>query len=100
MNNRKAKIKNAIETSDVFVACLSNNSVDKDGFVQREIEFALERQERRWEDEVGIKPADSHFTLIVPIYNEEEALPSFLNSLLLSDIPASINMNMIFITNF
>jgi hypothetical protein len=61
--------------------------------------YALKSQERRWEDEVGIKPADSHFTLIVPIHNEEQSLPSFLSTLLLSDLPASVNMNIILITN-
>lgn len=61
--------------------------------------YALKRQERRWEDEVGLKPEDSHFTLMAPIYNEEKSLPSFLRTLLLSDIPSSVNVNIIFITN-
>ena len=61
--------------------------------------YALKRQERRWEDEIGIKPEDSHFTLIVPIYNEEKSLPSFLRTLLLADIPSSVNVNIVFITN-
>ncbi len=61
--------------------------------------YALKRQESRWEDEVGIKPEDSHFTLIVPIYNEEYSLPSFLRTLLLSDIPPSVNVKIVFVTN-
>jgi len=61
--------------------------------------YALQRQEKRWEDEVGIKPEDSHFTLIVPIYNEENSLPSFLRTLMLSDIPSSVNVNVVFVTN-
>src|SRR2546430_10582906 len=58
----------------------------------------LHRQERRWEEEVGVKPADSHFTLIIPIYNEEDSLPSFLGTLMLADIPSSLDMNIVFIT--
>ena len=61
--------------------------------------YALKRQEKRWEDAVGIKPQDSHFTLIVPIYNEENSLPSFLRTLLLSDIPSSVNVKIVFVTN-
>src|SRR5438105_269381 len=60
--------------------------------------YAFKRQERRWEDEVGIKPEDSYFTLIVPIHNEESSLPSFLKTLMLSDIPSSVNLNIVFIT--
>ena len=61
--------------------------------------YAIKKQERRWEDEVGLKPEDSHFTLIVPIYNEAKSLPSFLRTLLLSDIPSSVNVNVVLITN-
>lgn len=61
--------------------------------------YALKRQERRWQDEAGIKPEDSHFTLIVPIYNEEKSLPSFLRTLMLADIPSSVNVKIVFITN-
>src|SRR6266566_10021908 len=43
--------------------------------------YALEWQERRWEATVGIRPEASHFTLIVPIYNEANSLPSFLSTL-------------------
>ena len=61
--------------------------------------YALKRQEKRWEDEVGIKPEESHFSLIVPIHNEEYSLPSFLRTLILLDIPSSVDMKVIFITN-
>jgi len=61
--------------------------------------YALKQQERRWEDEVGVKPEESHFTLIVPIYNEEKSLPSFLRTLMLLDIPPSVNLKVLFITN-
>src|SRR5207248_1521150 len=60
---------------------------------------ALKRQEKRWEGEAAIKPEDSHFTLIVPIYNEENSLPSFLRTLMLSDVPSSVNVKIVFVTN-
>lgn len=61
--------------------------------------YALQRQEKRWEEAVGIKAAESHFTLVVPIYNEEKSLPSFLSTLMLTDLPASLDVNIVFITN-
>ncbi len=61
---------------------------------------ALKRQqEERWEKQTGIKPEDSHFTLIVPIHNEEKFLPSFLGSLLIADLPSSVDAHFIFLTN-
>ena len=62
-------------------------------------DYALKSQQKKWEEEVGIKPEDSRFTLIVPIHNEANSLPSFLNTLMLSDIPSAVNMNVIFIAN-
>lgn len=61
--------------------------------------LALLRQEKCWENETGVRPEASFFTLIVPIHNEENSLPSFLHTLMLSDVPASVNMQVIFVTN-
>lgn len=61
--------------------------------------LALSRQAERWEREVGIKPDTSAFTLLVPIHNEENSLPSFLHTLMLSDIPASVGIQVVFFTN-
>lgn len=61
--------------------------------------LALLKQEKCWEHETGIKPEDSCFTLIVPIHNEENSLPSFLHTLMLSDVPAPLNMQVVFVTN-
>jgi cellulose synthase/poly-beta-1,6-N-acetylglucosamine synthase-like glycosyltransferase len=61
--------------------------------------YARLSQEKRWQDTTGIAPGVSHFTLIVPIHNEESSLPSFLSTLMLADIPATVDMNIIFITN-
>lgn len=38
----EAEIVQAIQTSDIFIACLSTNSVDKVGYVQAELRRALE----------------------------------------------------------
>ncbi len=61
--------------------------------------LALLRQEKCWEHETGARPEDSFFTLIMPIHNEENSLPSFLHTLMLSDIPALVNMRVVFVTN-
>jgi cellulose synthase/poly-beta-1,6-N-acetylglucosamine synthase-like glycosyltransferase len=61
--------------------------------------FVLQRQERCWEQETGVKPEDTHFTLIVPIHNEENSLSSFLGTFMLSDIPSAVNMQVVFVTN-
>lgn len=56
-------------------------------------------QEERWEKQTGVKPEDTHFTVIVPIHNEEKFLPSFLGSLLVADLPSSIDAHVAFLTN-
>ncbi len=61
--------------------------------------LALLKQEKCWEHETGVRPEDAFFTLIVPIHNEENSLPSFLHTLMLSDIPAPVNMQVVFVTN-
>jgi len=61
--------------------------------------YACQEQERRWEEKVGIRPEDCSFSLIIPIHNEELSLSSFLSTLMLADIPWSVNLNIIFITN-
>ncbi len=38
----RTKIEEAVETSDVVIICISNNSVTKEGFVQRELRYARE----------------------------------------------------------
>ena len=62
-------------------------------------QLAFERQECRWEEETGVKPEETHFTLIVPIHNEVNSLPSFLRTLMLTDIPSSLHLHIIFLTN-
>lgn len=38
----RAKIEEAVETSDIVIICLSSNSVTKEGFVQKELRYARE----------------------------------------------------------
>lgn len=56
-------------------------------------------QDELWEQQTGVKSEASHFTVIVPIHNEEAFLPSFLGSLLVADLPSSVYAHVIFITN-
>ncbi len=56
-------------------------------------------QEERWQQRTRVKVADSHFSIIVPIHNEQKSLPSFIGSLMLSDVPWSCPVSILFITN-
>lgn len=38
----RVSIEEAVESSDLVVICLSNNSVDKEGFIQKELRYARE----------------------------------------------------------
>lgn len=53
----------------------------------------------RWKEITSLEPQDSRFTLVVPIHNEERHLRSALNALAVSDMPKSVNANIVFITN-
>ena len=61
--------------------------------------FIQGRQERQWEEETHVSPEDSIFTLIVPIHNEEHSLESFLGTLMLSNVPCTVYMQIVFVTN-
>ena len=39
----QVEIPKALSTSDAIIICLSKNSVDKEGYIQKEIKFALDR---------------------------------------------------------
>ncbi len=66
--NWEIEIPNALFSSDVILVCLSKNSVDKEGYVQKEISFAL--------DKALEKPDGTIF--IVPVKLEECELPKKL----------------------
>jgi hypothetical protein len=62
------EIKKAVRNSDVIIALLSNKSVTKEGYVQKEITFAL--------DVADEKPEGT--TFIIPIKLEECSIPQRL----------------------
>jgi len=51
-----AEIEQAIRESDFFLACLSRNSIDKAGVIQREIKFALKTQQKKFKGKVYLIP--------------------------------------------
>jgi len=67
--NWEVEIPNAIFSSDVILVCLSKNSVDKEGYVQKEISFAL--------DKALEKPEGTIF--VVPVKLEDCDVPKRLN---------------------
>ncbi len=50
-------IEDAVRASDVVVVCLSQGSVSKEGFLQREIKFALQIADEKPDDTMYILPA-------------------------------------------
>jgi outer membrane protein assembly factor BamD (BamD/ComL family) len=53
----RLEIPKAVKESDVVVVCLSNNSVTKEGYVQKEIKFALDIAEEKPEGAIFLIPA-------------------------------------------
>jgi hypothetical protein len=51
------EIKKAVKNSDVVIAFLSNTSVDKTGYVQKEIKIALDAADERPEGKIFLIPA-------------------------------------------
>ena len=68
--NWEYEIKKAVENTDLFVVCLSKRAVDKVGFVQKEIKFAL--------DVADLQPEGRIF--IIPLKLEECDVPARLKS--------------------
>ncbi len=64
----EVEIPNALFLSDIILVCLSKNSVDKEGYVQKEISFAL--------DKALEKPGK---IFIIPVKLEECDIPKRLN---------------------
>lgn len=67
--NWPLEIQKAIEESDAIIICLSKESVDKDGFVQKEIRFALDRAKDMPEGRI----------FIIPVRLEECEIPRSLS---------------------
>jgi sugar lactone lactonase YvrE len=53
----KEEISKAIRASDVVLVCLSKSSLTKEGFVHKEIQFALDRADEKPPDTIFIIPA-------------------------------------------
>jgi hypothetical protein len=54
--NWDMEIEKAAETADVVIVCLSNNSVSKEGYIQRELRFVLDIALEKPEDIIFIIP--------------------------------------------
>lgn len=67
--NWEVEIPKALFTSDVILVCLSKNSINKEGYVQKEIAFAL--------DKAMEKPRGTIF--IIPVKLEECEVPKRLS---------------------
>ena len=52
----ESEIKQAIRNSDVFIVCLSSNSINKEGYIQKEIFTALNVAEEKPESTIFIIP--------------------------------------------
>lgn len=50
------EIEKAIETTDVVIVCISNNSVNKEGYIQREIKFVLDIALEKLEGAIFVIP--------------------------------------------
>jgi hypothetical protein len=79
----KSEIEKALENSDIVIVCLSNNSVSKEGFVQREFKFALDKTLEMTED--GI--------FLIPVRLEECKVPSKLSRYHWVDLFAENGLN-------
>jgi len=52
----KVEIPKAVKTSDVVIVCLSHKAINKAGYVQKEIKFALDKAEEQPEDTISLIP--------------------------------------------
>ena len=55
--------------------------------------------QEQWRKLTETEPADTHFSVIVPVHNEERSLPSFLGALLGSEIPSTADVSFLFVIN-
>jgi hypothetical protein len=53
----KLEISKAVQQSDVVIACLSSKSISKEGFVQKEILYALDAANEKPEGTIFLIPA-------------------------------------------
>ena len=69
--NWAAEITKAVRSSDIVLACLSNDSITKEGYVQKELKLAL--------DVADEKPEETIF--LIPVRLEECDVPTRLQHL-------------------
>jgi WD40 repeat protein len=55
--NWREEIPKAVRASDIVIVCLSKNSINRDGYVQREIRIALDSAEEKPDGTIFIIPA-------------------------------------------
>ena len=65
----QAEIPKALATSDAIIICLTKNSIDKQGYIQKEIKFALDKALEMPEGRI----------FIIPVRFEECDVPSSLS---------------------
>jgi hypothetical protein len=71
-------IQKAILKSDFFVTCISRNSVNKRGFIQREIQTALEIYEEQLASDVYLLPVRLEETRVPKILSKYQWIDVFL----------------------
>jgi hypothetical protein len=69
--NWQDEISRAVKESDVVIICLSHNSITKEGYVQKEIKYALDTAEEKPEGTI----------YIIPVKLEDCVVPQRLNNL-------------------
>lgn len=62
-------------------------------------EARSEYHKRRWLELTGTEPSETHFSVIIPVHNEQRSLPSFLGALFVSELPSSADIQIIFVIN-
>jgi cellulose synthase/poly-beta-1,6-N-acetylglucosamine synthase-like glycosyltransferase len=84
-----------------FPAQQSLQELEQDTSVSfgRLVEIAKSAQEQRWTEATGEEPGNSNFSVIYPIHNESQFLPSVLANLMMSDVPAAAHARFFFVTN-
>jgi hypothetical protein len=71
------EIEKAVSNSDIVIVCLSNKSITKAGYVQKEIKFALDVADRQPEDSIFIIPLRLEDCLLPQRLKKWQAIDSF-----------------------
>ncbi|MCL4840170.1 MAG: TIR domain-containing protein, partial [Thermoanaerobaculia bacterium] len=94
--NWDLEIKRAVKQSDIVLVCLSNKTVQKDGYVQKEIRYVIDVAEEKPEDKIFVIPVRMNDCLVpqrlqcwqwvdyFPKQNQDKAYKRLIESLKLS----------------